>query len=369
VSESDPERRRLPAESAPPPAGTAAPAGFGGAALAALQSRIETAIAARRLPGAVLWVERDGVSWSRAFGLRAWEPESEALAADAVYDVASLTKPVVAGALAALLFARGSLALDDPVHEHLPEFGPDAGITVRHLLTHTSGLPAILPLDPAWSGARSAHVLACAAQPTDPPGTSFRYSDINYILLGALIERLGGAGLAELAQHEVLDPLAMHDSGFLPLQRHPPGRLVPTEYDGDSMLRGIVHDPAARRMGGVAGHAGLFATAADVARFARAALADPRFTPMAGNAAPPGLPARGVGWDIDSPYARPRGSVYPRGASFGHTGYTGCAMWIDPASRSFYVFLSNRVHPRGSDSIVALYEEVGTWAARAVGLR
>lgn len=370
MDEPDVERRQLLAASVVLPGWPArAAAAFDEAALAAVQADIEAAIARRRLPGAVLWVERAGVSWSRVFGQRAWEPELEPLMAEAVFDVASLTKPVVTGALSALLLERRVIGLDDPLRRHLPEFPAGAGpITVRHLLSHTSGLPAILPLEPAWSGAGAAHALACAAVPTHDPGTFFRYSDINYILLGSLIERVAGAPLAELAQLEVLRPLAMNDSGYLPLERHATSRLVPTEFDGATMLRGAVHDPAARRMGGIAGHAGLFSTAADLARFARSVLVDARWSGMSRNIAPAGLTQRGIGWDIDSPYSRPRGANYPKGTSFGHTGYTGCAMWLDPASGSFYVFLSNRVHPRGSDSIVALYEQIGTGVARAVGL-
>lgn len=369
VDRPDAERRQLLAASVVLPAWPAQAAPLDEAALAGVQADIETAIAQRRLPGGVLWVERDGHAWSRVFGLRAWEPEPEPLAADAVFDVASLTKPVVTGALCHRLLEQRLIGLDDPVRRHLPEVAAaGAAVTVRHLLSHTSGLPAILPLEPAWSGAGTAHALACAAEPTHAPGTFFRYSDINYILLGGLIERVAGTPLAELAQREVLRPLAMLDSGYLPLQRHAAARIVPTEYDGATMLRGVVHDPAARRMGGVAGHAGLYSTAADLARFARAALGDARWSGMARNIAPAGLAQRGIGWDIDSPYSRPRGARYPSGTSHGHTGYTGCAMWLDPASRSFYVFLSNRVHPRGNDSIVALYEQIGSGVARAAGV-
>lgn len=371
------------AASASLPAGwpaLAQPSTLGAAALRTLDARIDAAIAERRLPGGVLWIERLGAEpYRRVYGQRAWEPAPEPLAFDAVFDAASLTKPVVTGTLMAQWIERGRLGLDDPVRRHLPEFTAGDGITLRHLLTHSSGLPAILPLQPAWSGAPAGVALALAARAAEPPGQVFRYSDVNYILLGHLIERIGGAPLHEQALSQVLQPLAMQDSGFLPLARHAMARLVPTEFDGTAMLRGVVHDPAARRMGGVAGHAGLFATAADLARYARMVLgggvldgvrvlASPSLAAMTADQSLPGQPARGIGWDIDSPYSRPRGALYPRGTGFGHTGFTGCALWIDPGSKSFYVWLSNRVHPRGSESIVALYEEIGTQAARAVGL-
>jgi CubicO group peptidase (beta-lactamase class C family) len=357
----------------------AQPAELSASALAAGAERINAAIAARRLPGGVWWVERLGATPHHAvFGQAAWEPRPEPLAADAVFDVASLTKPVVTATLIMQLVEAGQLKLDEPVKKLMPELLSSAPITWRHLLTHSSGLPASLPLTQAWSGRAAALALAWESVPTHVPGSFFRYSDINFILLGALIERLAGAPLASLAQARVLKPLVMNDSSFLALELHRSARIVPTEFDGATMLRGQVHDPTARRMGGAAGHAGLFSTAADLARFARMVLGggvldgarvlrEDSVTTMTRPASPPGLALRGLGWDIDSPYARPRGKLYPR-TSFGHTGFTGCAMWIDPGSQSFSIFLSNRVHPRGSDSIVALYEELGTAAARAAGL-
>jgi CubicO group peptidase (beta-lactamase class C family) len=358
----------------------AAPRPLHPAPLQRLGRLIDTAIAGRRLPGAVLWVERAGAAPHTAvFGQRALDPAAEPLALDAVFDVASLTKPVVTGVLCAQLLDEGRFELDDPVSRHLPgnaersEGG--APVTVRHLLTHCSGLPAVLPLDPAWQGAAAARALTLAAQPTDPPGTAFRYSDINYHLLDALLQAWTGEPLDRLARERVLQPLGLHDSGYLPLQRLPAARLVPTERIGTQVLRGQVHDPAARRMGGVAGHAGLFATAAELATFARmilgrgtlngrTVLSGRTWAAMTTSQSPRGLPQRGLGWDIDSPYSRPRGRVWPVGG-FGHTGFTGCAMWIDPASQGFYVFLSNRVHPAVREGIVDLYEAVGTAAAEA----
>lgn len=357
----------------------AAAASLNAGAWATLQQTVEAAIAAGRLPGALLWVERDGQALQRVFGQRALLPAAEALSADTVFDVASLTKPVITGTLAVQLFEQGRIDPDEPARRLLPELDADQRLTWRHLLTHSSGLPAGLPLEPAWSGADTALTLACRQRPTHTAGTHFRYSDVNYILLGVLIERATGHGLARLAQDRVLQPLGMADSGYLPLQRLPGTRIAPTQFDGSTLLRGVVHDPTARRMGGVAGHAGLFATLPDLARYARMVLAGGTLdgqrllradsvARMVGNQSPAQAPAlRGFGWDIDSPYSRPRGQRYPVG-SVGHTGYTGCAMWIDRGTNSFYVLLSNRVHPHGGDSIVALYEQVGTLAAQVAGL-
>jgi CubicO group peptidase (beta-lactamase class C family) len=284
------------------------------------------------------------------------------------------------------------------VRDLLPGFESDRGgpaITVGQLLTHTSGLPAGLPLQPAWTGLEPALLLAGTRVPTHPPGTFFRYSDVNFILLGQIAQRVSGQALDVLAHTLLFQPLGMRDSGYRPLTdpqawaRVPLDRIAPTEWDGEigaapsaqrpgkAMLRGQVHDPTARRMGGVAGHAGLFSTAADLARFARMllqggeldgvrVLSPQAVAQMTAVATPPVLPEqRSLGWDIDSPFSRARGQRYPLG-SFGHTGFTGCALWIDPFSRTFHVLLSNRVHPRTRESIVALYEQVGTLAAQSV---
>ncbi len=340
---------------------------------------VRAALATGRPPGAVLWIERDGDVFHRAWGQRAVEPAAEAAELDTVYDIASLTKPVTA-ALVMRLAEERALSLDDPLRRWWPSIVAGEPVTVRHLLTHTAGLPASLPLDAPWQGSDRALDLALAQAPTHAPGSFFRYSDVGFILLGALVERVGGQPLDALAQAWVLQPLRMGDTRYRPLQSLPAARIAPTEFDGGRPLRGEVHDPTARRMGGVAGHAGLFGTAADMARFARMVLgggeldgarvlASASVDQMTRVNTPSALAARrGLGWDIDSPYSRPRGKVWPAGRSFGHTGFTGCAMWIDPGSRSFYVLLSNRVHPRGGPSIVPLYEQIGTQAALAAGV-
>ncbi len=357
----------------------ATPARLAAAPLVEAERAVLSAIATGRPPGAVLWIEREGDVFHRAWGHRALEPAAEAAEPDTVYDIASLTKPVTA-TLVMRLAEGGALSLDDPLRRWWPSMAAGDGVTVRHLLTHTSGLPASLPLDKPWQGSGTALDLALVQAPTHAPGGFFRYSDVGFILLGALVERVGGAPLDALASAWVLQPLRMADTRYRPLQHLPPARIAPTEFDGARLLRGEVHDPSARRMGGVAGHAGLFGTAADLARFARMVLgrgeldgarvlSAASIDQMTRVNTPAALTARrGLGWDIDSPYSRPRGKAWPAGRSFGHTGFTGCAMWIDPGSRSFYVVLSNRVHPRVGPSIVPLYEQVGTQAALAAGL-
>lgn len=346
------------------------------AALARVEDAVAAAVAAGRLPGAVVRVEREGSVWERAIGARALEPAAEPLDAQTVYDCASLTKVVATAPVLARLMQDGALTPATRVRALLPAFSSGEAITVGQLLTHTSGLPAGLPLEPVWEGQEAGLELACTRTPTHAPGTFFRYSDVNFILLGEIARRLGGRTLDALAQDWIFAPLGMRDTGFRPLARHRSARIAPTEWDGSTMLRGQVHDPTARRMGGVAGHAGLFSTTADLARYARMLLGGGELdgvrvlqgaavARMTAVATPTALAERrSLGWDIDSPFSRARGRRYPVG-SFGHTGFTGCALWIDPFSRTFHVMLSNRVHPRARETIVALYEEVGTLAAQA----
>lgn len=335
-------------------------------------------ISSNRLPGGVLWLERGGTTYHRAYGRRAVYPTDEPMTEDTIFDAASLTKVVATTPSIMLLAERRRLEIDDPVAMHLPEFSSQGkgNITLRHLLTHTSGLRAGIPGRPEWNGYDTAIRLACAEKPTAPPGEVFRYSDINFILLGEVVRRAGGKPLNEFAAENVFRRLGMRDTMFLP-DANLTARIAPTEKEGTGVLRGVVHDPTARRMGGVAGHAGLFTTAADLAKFSRCLLNEGElggvrlFRPetvraMRSVQTPPSLRARrGLGWDIDSPYAGPRGKHLPVG-SFGHTGWTGTSMWIDPFSRAFVIFLSNRNHPDESGSVVPLRARLGTLAAEAI---
>ncbi|HEX2060624.1 MAG TPA: exo-beta-N-acetylmuramidase NamZ domain-containing protein [Thermoanaerobaculia bacterium] len=315
---------------------------------------IRDAIAEKRLPGGVLLIEKDGERYLRAYGKRALEPRAERMTTDTIFDAASLTKVVATAPSIWLLIERGKLQLDQPARSVLPELG-DAEVTVRHLLTHTSGLrPGIDRGD--WSGYDEGVRRALAELPKNRPGAIFRYSDVNYILLGEIVRRVSGQPLDVFARRNIFEPLGMRDTGFRPAQS---SRIAPTE-DG---LRGVVHDPTARAMGGVAGHAGLFTTAEDLARFARSRLAP---HPSTQRISPPEvLIQRAAGFDIDSAYSRPRGDLFPHG-SFGHTGWTGGFLWIDPSSRAFYIFLSNRVHPDGKGNVIALQRRLGTLVAESL---
>src|SRR5688572_15331977 len=342
------------------------------------EGAIQEAIADKRLPGGVLWLERNGEIHRKAYGKRALVPAEEPMTEDTIFDAASLTKVAATTPAILLLIERGQLKLEDKVRTHIPEFKGEGteGITIRHLLTHTSGLRPGLPATPAWSGYEAGIGLACAEKATNAPGIFFRYSDINFILLGEVVQRVAGRKLEEFVATEIHGPLRMHDTTYLP-STNLLARIAPTEQSPEGMLRGKVHDPTARRMGGVAGHAGLFTTTADLARYARMLLnrgeldgarilkADTVKLMTTVQSAGVVEARRGLGWDIDSGYSRPRGKLFPVG-SYGHTCWTGTCLWVDPFSRSFWIFLSNRVHPDGKGNILPLQLALGTYAAMAV---
>ena len=355
-----------------------------------IDGAIGAVIGERRMPGAVFHLERKGDSYERAYGRLSYEPDAGPVTVDTVFDAASLSKAISTAPSVLLLAEQGKIGLDARLTDYFPECGSGGkdAITIRHLLTHSSGLPAGLPATPAWQGDEAAHALACAQAVTHAPGTFFRYSDVNYILLGQLVRRVSGVPLNEFAQQHIFAPLKMRDTGYLPLARFAAARIAPTQKaplsDGDKalhpdlaagqVLQGVVHDPTVRRMDGVAGSAGVFSTARDLARYSRMLLGEGELDGVRALSrdsvrllttvqSPPGITAlRGMGMDIDSPYARPRGTLFPVG-SYGHTGFTGCILWVDPASQTFYVFLSNRVYPDDKSNILGLYSQLGTLAA------
>lgn len=346
--------------------------------LEAADAAIQNAIHDHQTPGGVLWIEHTNATYRKAYGRRSLIPTPALATEDTIYDAASLTKVLATAPAIARLIERGKLHLDDPVAAYLPEFNHDGreSATLRHLVTHTSGLRPGIPREPAWSGYIQGIERALAEKPADPPGTIFRYSDINFILLGEIVSRVSGTTLDDFCRRHIYRPLRMKDTGFRPPPRKR-DRIAPTEFDGSIMLRGVVHDPTSRRMGGISGHAGLFTTAADVARFARMMLNGGTldgarvFKPetirlMTQIQSPEQVKdKRGLGWDIDSSYSRPRGDLFPLG-SYGHTGWTGTCLWIDPASKAFWVFLSNRNHPDGKGNVLPLYRTLGTLAAQIV---
>ena len=342
-----------------------------------LDSVVESAIQNHEIPGAVLVVGHDGrVIYRKAFGNRSLEPTRALMTVDTIFDIASLTKVVATTNAVMQLVDQGRVRLNDPVVKYIPEFGQNekSDITVRDLLTHHSGVAPDLDLTHPWAGRDVGYEMAFASTPLAPPGARFIYSDINFIVLGALVERVSGIPLDSYCGQNIFVPLGMSHTRF-----RPPAewllQIAPTEYDErGQMLRGVVHDPTARRMGGVAGHAGVFSTADDLAKFAQflldggPVLSSLAIQKMTSPEQPPTSPAiRGFGWDIDSPLSSNRGELLPVG-SFGHTGFTGTSLWIDPTTRTYIVLLSNAVHPRGQGKAISLRAKVATVVAAAIPL-
>jgi uncharacterized protein YbbC (DUF1343 family)/CubicO group peptidase (beta-lactamase class C family) len=348
---------------------------------------VEDAIRDHKIPGAVLLVGHGGkVVYRKAYGSRALEPRREAMTADTIFDLASLTKVVATTTCVMQLFEQGKIRLNDPVAKYLPEFAQNGkeDITVRQLLVHYSGLTEDLDLKDKdspnkWEGKDTAYRMAFAEKPVFPAGSRFLYSDINFITLGALVERVSGETLDAYAARNVFQPLGMAHTRYLPPKAWK-AKTAPTEYDDNHvMLRGVVHDPTAQRMGGVAGHAGVFSTADDLAKFAQAllngggkVLAPMTVEKMTTPQQPPNATAvRGFGWDLDSPFSSNRGELLPVG-SYGHTGFTGTSLWIDPTTDTYIILLTNAVHMRTvhseGGSAIALRTKVASAVAAALHL-
>lgn len=346
-----------------------------------LDSVINQAIREDKIPGAVALVGHNGqVVYRKAYGNRALLPVKEPMTTDTIFDIASLTKIVATTSGMMKLFEQGRVRIDDPVTKYLPEFqGGMSPITVRDLMTHFSGLRPDLDIDPAWTGYDTGIRKAVAEKPAGPPETKFVYSDINFILAGEIVRRVSGLAENEYLKKILFDPLGMKDTAYLPSPSLK-SRIAPTEMQKDGViLRGVVHDPTARYMGGVAGHAGVFSTADDLGKFCQMILDGGRslsgealFSPttiakFTTPAAPPNQPIlRGLGWDIQSPYSGVRGTLFPVG-SFGHTGFTGTSIWLDPSSRTYVVLLTNSVHPHQRKAITPLRGQVATIVAESVG--
>ena len=366
------------------------------ARLAQLDAVIDAEIAQHHLPGAVVLVGRKGrIIWNKSYGSRAVEPAREPMTVDTIFDLASLTKIVATATSILILVERGKVRLAAPVSTYIPELKGEGRetITIEQLLTHRSGYAPDFDLRERWSGYDEAIKRLIKEPLRNPPGTRFVYSDIGFITLGEVVKRVSGLPLDQFAKQNIFQPLGMHDTGFLPAASLR-ARIAPTEKrrgqlsylgdtptnlgaEGDVWLRGQVHDPTAYRMNGVAGHAGLFSTAKDLAIYCQmilnggsygsvrllsplsvAEMTRPRLVTNNGG-------TRGLGWDINTSFSSNRGELFPLG-SFGHTGFTGTSIWIDPATEMFVIFLSNRVHPDGKGDVGPLRGRVATIVAGAI---
>jgi uncharacterized protein YbbC (DUF1343 family)/CubicO group peptidase (beta-lactamase class C family) len=338
---------------------------------------VEAAVGAREVPGAVVLVgQGERVLYRKAFGSRSLVPRQEPLTEDTIFDVASLTKVVATTPAILLLAERGRLSLDDPLGKYLKEFSGRAfrDLTIRRILTHTAGFPDLPTLEAMREGFPRAAELLAKVGLQYRPGASFRYSDTGYIVLGELVRRVSGEPLDRFAAKHLFLPLGMRETTFRPGPALLP-RVAPTEALDSGMLRGRVHDGNARLLGGVAGHAGLFSTADDLARFVRMLLDDgkgpagqvlkPETIRAMWNRTEVGEVVRALGWDEASPFSRPMALFFPRG-SVGHTGFTGTALWIDPPSRTYLILLTNRVHPYGKGKVTGLRSRVTAEVAAAL---
>ena len=347
-----------------------------------VDAAINQAIREGRLPGAVLIIGHDGqVIYRKAYGNRALVPQPEGMTADTIFDCASLTKVVATTSSLMKLYEQGKFRLNERITQYIPEFQDGKSeITIRNLFTHFSGLQPDVPLKPEWSGYQHGMQLSYTTPPAGPPGARYVYSDINFALLGELVHRLSGQLVSDYARQNIFLPLGMQDTMFQPPAGLMP-RIAPTErLNGGAPLRGVVHDPTARYMGGVAGHAGMFSTADDLAKFAQMMLNGGElngvrlFSPLTiakftePQSPPDQAVLRGLGWDIDSPNSGNRGELFPIG-SYGHTGFTGTSIWIDPSTKTYVILLANSVHPNPRPALTPLRGEVANIAAAAVGIK
>ncbi len=352
---------------------------IGGTRFQAIDAIMKAAVAEKIPPGAVVVIGHNGkIVYRKAFGFRSLEPVREPMTIDTVFDMASLTKCLATATSLTRMLELGQVRLNDTVAKYLPDFAQNGkkDITIRQLATHYSGLAPDLDLKQPWRGYDTAITMAMAEPLQDPAGSRFVYSDINYIVLGELVHKVSGMPLNEYASVHIYQPLKMTHTTFLPPAAWDT-KIAATEYDERGvMLKGVVHDPTARRMGGVAGHAGLFSTADDVAKYAQAMLDGGKpilsalsVEKMSTPQQPPiGPSLRGIGWDIDSPFASNRGELFPVG-SYGHTGFTGTSLWIDPVTNTYVIILTNAVHPHVGNSVVALRSKVATAVAAALDLK
>ena len=356
--------------------------GFDNAKLKAIDTTLAEAVKRREIPGAIIRIQRNGKLWEKAYGAQQIDPSVKPMSMDTIFDAASLTKVMATAPAIMLLVEDGKLEIDAPASRWLPEFTGQGKekITLRQMLTHVSGLRSgLLASTEAWTGYGTGQARAMAQEAQSAPGTAFRYRDLNFILLGEIVQRVSGESLAAFAKRRIFKPLSMADTTFLPAQSRR-DRIAPTTREGDAVVHGIVHDPTSRRMGGVTGHAGLFTTSRDIARYCQMLLNGGRTasgkmvmkvaTLKAMIAVQPPLPGgarRTLGFDVLTSYSDPKGAHFgPR--SFGHTGWTGSCFWVDPESNSYFILMTNRNHPNEAHSVKNLRWEVSTLAAEALGV-
>ena len=363
-----------PAAAPPPPTASKEEQSW----FAPLDDILKDAVTNGNAPGAVLLVGHNGlIAYRKAYGNRVVGQKPEPMTVDTIFDLASLTKVIATTTCVMRLEQLGQIKLNDPVAKYIPDFAQNGkeDVTIRMLLTHYSGLPADIDLKQPWNGVEEGYARANASKLVNPPGSTFLYSDVGFVVLGELVQKVSGMALDQYAQQWVFGPLAMTSTRFNPPPTWVP-RIAPTQRDEHTgqTLRGTVHDPTARQMGGVAGDAGLFSNVDDVAKFAQAhsqwRRADPESADRGEDdhaaAAGEHPNVRGLGWDIDSPYSSNRGELLPVG-SFGHTGFTGTSLWIDPTTDTYVILLTNATMLKDGN-VISFRSEIATAVAAALHL-
>lgn len=372
-----------------------AAAGMDAEHLRRIDDLVAQGLAEKRMPGCVVCVGRRGqIVLLKAYGQKQLKPSELPMTTDTVFDMASITKPVATATSIMLLVERGQLKLGDRVSAHIPAFAANdkEQITIFDLLTHQSGLLPDNALADYNDGPEKAIERICELKLQAPTGTRLIYSDVNYILLGELVRRISGQSVHEFSRDNIYQPLGMKETGYLPSEELK-ARAAPTQERDGHWMQGEVHDPRAFKLGGVAGHAGLFSTAEDLAVYAQMMIGGGEHngvrvlspqtvaTMTRGYRIPSGRLApraerplaeradhiylRGLGWDKRSGYSINRGELLTD-AAFGHGGFTGTTLWIDPELELFVIFLSNRVHPDGKGLVNPLAGRIGTVAAGAI---
>jgi CubicO group peptidase (beta-lactamase class C family) len=343
--------------------------------LSLIPALIDQAISDRKMPGCVICVGRHGkIIYLQAFGNKQTEPSPLPMTIDTVFDMASITKPVATATSIMALIEDGKIRLASRVADFMPEFAPNGkdAITIENLLVHQSGLIPDNPIADYSEGPDKAWQKICDLKLAGTVGNTFTYSDVNFIVLGELVKRVSGQTLHEFSQARIFAPLGMNETGFLPSQELK-ARAAPTERRNNEWMRGEVHDPRAHALGGIAGHAGLFSTAKDMANYSQMMLNRGNLALHDQTKATRVLSSqtvqlmtsdrivssgiRGLGWDKRTGYSSNRGDLLSDEA-FGHGGFTGTVLWIDPKLDLFFIFLSNRVHPNGQGSVNQLAGQI-----------
>ena len=361
-----------------------------------LDGIIKESIARKDFPGAVILVGRKNkIVVRRAFGESQWVPAPRPMEITMLFDLASLTKPIATATSIMILVEQGRISLDEKVKDYVPDFSPYVDATGKpaedarlwHLLTHTAGLPPYVPPEANAEAVEKTFGKSLATeelvgyiarlQKTDPPGTAFHYSCLGYITLSYVLQKIAGQNIAEFSAEHIFKPLKMKHTFYNPPEKFR-ASCVPTEVIKGKPLVGIVHDPLARLQRGISGNAGLFSTADDLAIFAQMMLdggkhkdvriLSPLTVAKMTSVWPKALFAgRGLGWEISSAQNTPGGDLFGPQA-YGHTGFTGTSIWIDPDTGIFVIFLTNRVHPddKDVDAIAAMRSRVANVVASSL---